>query len=245
MERLTYDQQRSVLSRFKQLHNYPSGRGCEYACRMCKENPATVKGPNWRIYPVWRFSDGSYSASGDYEIIEEIAKHLMENHELVSCNVCSELITRRGMKRHQNSPLCQAELRRFSMREKGYQLLESGAENVIPNIVLSRLTTLEKLAQWDDEDILMHLERSATAAQQEMIVNLGIRPCFTKWQPEHKKYTKEYWAPPSSALLLSLLPDFQENDEFVFSTLHQWIDGTDTTKESILALLEMKKEGAL
>ena len=92
----------------------------------------------------------------------------------------------------------------------------------------------------------MHLDRSASNAEFELLTKLGIRPCYTRWDAKARKYFKENWAPPSSAHLLSLLdniPVDETYNEMVLSTINQWIDGTDSDRDAILGILELRTDG--
>lgn len=256
MIKLTREQQASVLRRFSQevdssRPSSPYQRACKHTCRMCSNFSLTTNSMSWRLTPVWylfeHYPEWPEWAKEHYETITRLYEHLSTEHEVSPCEVCNDMITRRGMTRHKKAPDCQAEQRRFQMRNKGYELLFAGDSSLIGNVVNTRLKRLESLAPWDDENLLAHLEAAANSAEYELLTSLGIRPCFTNWDPKAKTYIKENWAEPLSAQLLGYLnklPENEEHDSVVLETIQQWIQGDNTTRESILAILELKNEGA-
>lgn len=216
-----------------------------YTCKMCPdEEKFTVTSTNSRLYALrWDLSRPEHKA--DHDLIFSMYSHLVEEHNVLPCEICGELITKRGMTRHQKAPDCQGELRRHSMLEKGYARLDWRAAKAIPDIMRYKLSVMESLAPWNDENVLFNLERAASEAQHQLLSSLEVRPCYTNWDRKERKYLKEYWAPPLTANFLeTLLVSIKgTDDDRILDTINQWIDSDDNMRDAILGILELQKEG--
>ena len=227
-------------------HTYSNGWkvNYDYTCKMCpEEHKFVVNSPNSRLYALrWDLSRPEHKA--DHDLLFSMYSHLVEKHNVLPCEICGELITKRGMTRHQKAPDCQGELRRHSMMEKGYARLNWRAAKAVPDIMRNKLNVMESLAPWDDENVLFDLERAASEAQHHLLSCLEVRPCYTNWDRKERKYNKEYWAPPLTSTFLEILTDNRDtDDERILDTINQWIDSDDNMRDAILGILELQKEG--
>ena len=108
---LSMEQQRSIVRRFKTEYSRQVTNGTwHYStnsyCRMCKPENGTISDKvivttnQHRVYPVWNAGPDMASwAAESYKAIEVMNAHLSECHEVSPCNICSELVTRRGLRR--------------------------------------------------------------------------------------------------------------------------------------------------
>lgn len=246
----SYAELLGILSRFRcqrssqqvatpgSLHGYSWHVNYNYSCNMCKEDDKfSFSTNNSRLYAM------STMPAKDLAFFGEMFEHLFTKHNVVPCNICGDLITQRGMKRHQNAPACQGELRRYELQNRGLARLPFAAREMIPSLISNRLENLERLVDWQDENVLHNIEQAASAAKHQMLTDLGIKTCQTMWNPDFKKYDKEFWAHPITAHFLSLVDSTVKEEEEKYSVLNQWIQADENSKDAILGILELKKEG--
>lgn len=254
---LTFQQKKEVQSRFTYEPNYGNWDPISatfhnrYVIAHCKLCPATAeKIPGHKTCKsTWQYKkEGDIyfrrTYSGVSPDIELLHEHLVTQHKVTPCSVCNQLVTTRGLTRHQKSPVCQSELRRFHMREVGFSILEEPLLRMINTAIDHKARDIEKAVDWRDWETMRSLQRSKEDAQFWFWEKLGVAPAYTKWQPDQKAYDKEFWAPPEVTMLLDLLSDVLAHDahEERLHTLTQWLDGTQEIKESILAILELRKD---
>lgn len=267
---LTYDQQRAIISKYTvSRHNNKNTTGtgyayvCRYHCKYCEtkntpkdantaNTPHLIEVANTRLWPIFishHHKDDAY-LNETLAQIQTLADHLEKQHEVSPCKICGDMITRRGMKRHQQAPACTSELRRYTMREKGFQQLPFRIAEMIPNYIRFRRNKLETMVPWDDENAINLVAAEAVKAESYYTSSLGIKTCLTMWDPKEKEYKKEYWAPPNVARMLELQDEvtpwrakIEEKVEPLMNVISQWLDGDDETQDAIVGLLELQKEG--
>lgn len=261
---LTYAQQKSVISKYiVSRHTVTNTAGnyqyyCRYNCRYCHEKGASLEKlghilevEGSRLWAIWTTIDAKDEYTSEtLKKIQVLADHLEKEHEVSPCKVCGDMVTRRGLTRHQSAPRCTAELRRYTMRNKGFEQLSEGIAFMIPSYIKHQRNKLERLVPWDDEDALNLVASEATKAENFFISNLGIKTCLTMWDPKEKEYKKEFWAPPHVARVLELHHAVtpwrakpEERAEPLINLINQWLDADDTMQDAIIGLLELQKEG--
>jgi len=268
--KLTPLQAKSVLSRFTNHASYGAwdstkntyvGQYCEFHCKLCPQAKDPVQfsirsNQSKKIIPsTWfrRFENTYhvYIRSNDHEDnarIAELHDHLVTAHDIVPCKVCGLPITKRGMTRHQNAPACQSELRRYHMRQEGFDQLPSYLVERFENIIDKKKTLFEKSLDWRDHEAHLLVERAAEDAVRSIVVDLGIRPAFTFYDSKQKEYLKEYWANQMTAYFLQLAGEVTTTgSEELIDLSNQWVAAgdNDDMRDAILGILELKKDGTI
>lgn len=270
----SYEQQRSILSKFvavRQKTAQPTSSSWytfDYKCKYCeskKSDSPPILTSDYRLWCVWTNNTNATleslgtgtSERTRYESIETLAEHLTKHHDISPCEICGDMITRRGLTRHRKSPDCTAEFRRYTMRLRNLDLLGESSINLIHNAVKHKRLELEQHIPWDDENIINHIEFESVKAVNELTNAFGIKQCLTQWDPKTREYKKEYWAPPLVGRMLDLYnstlpwrevslnpvskPDPAKVSAF-FDMMNQWLDGNEDTQDAIVCILEMQKE---
>ncbi|NBU70807.1 MAG: hypothetical protein EBS53_05055 [Bacteroidetes bacterium] len=254
---LTYTQQSQVLSRFTVEPVYGAwdptkqaytGRKAVVHCKMCPQLDERIEGlkthkSSWQIEEegvvrVYR----SHSTSNVQPTMRALYAHLVQVHNVSPCKVCNQLVTHRGVKKHQASPACQSELRRFSMREMGFERLHTHLQSVFLSAMNDKAKELKAHVDWMDWKMFRKIDRSLEEAKEEFLDRLGITNARTAWNPTCRTYEEECWAPEGISVLLDLL--YGSPGEEALHTLNEFLDGTQETKDSILAILELRKENS-
>lgn len=265
---LSIQQQRSVLSRFHMEYNYGSwdpnsrtwgGRFVKAHCSHCPATEEKIGGRSTRYKSTWThtFDDATRMypvnpnwshASEELARMQVLYEHLQEKHNVSPCKICGVCMTSRGMTRHQKSPECQGELRRYEMSQEGFVNLDSYPALMIPEIMERKKEELEKMVDWRDHLAYVHLERAADDAARWFVEKLDIRTAYSAWKKETRSYEKELWAPPTVQAFLSIVSENTYKpsgaaDESVLNILNQWIDGNAEQRDAILGILELQAEG--
>lgn len=253
MQELTfsYSEVGSILSRYhvkrsSTKNNVGSAGGYSwqvnysYDCKLCRDSNTrySLDTGNTRVYAGYRgISDA------DKAHVVSLANHIFNDHGVVPCNICGELITQRGMKRHQNAPDCQGELRRHTMQTRGLSRLGPISANLIKNLVDNKAEMMEKLADWQDENILHEISQASSAAKHQLLTELEVKACYTQWDPKERRYQKEFWTHPITAHFIELVESSVDDEDEQLSVLNSWIYADENAKDAILGILELKKEG--
>lgn len=279
--KITPLQAKSVLSRFTNHSSYGQwdpahqtyhNQYSEFHCKLCPQAKHTVQLPfssqrhktitpsTWfrRFENTYRVYIRSNDDHEDNARIAELHNHLVTAHDIVPCKVCGLPITKRGMTRHQNAPACQSELRRHHMRQEGFDLLSAYLVERFESIIDKKKTLFEKSLDWRDYEAHLMVERAAEDAVRSIVVDLGIRPAFTFYDPKQKEYLKEYWANQITAYFLQLADEVTSRgpgggalagpgSEELIDLSNQWVAAgdNDDMRDAILGILELKKDSAV
>lgn len=225
----------ALLNRYVFRHcpwTVPPGtpRTHKYACKACDK---TVLELNYNASRLW-----SYDSKRKDEF-STLLEHQVEQHSLQSCEHCGEFITRRGMKRHQNSDDCTSARRKYEMSKRGYEIIELSEINTI---LVNKREELLEFTKWDDFQAVDEIQQTYLNVYNKIKADLGVVVARSEYNStknnRRKRWLSQNWAPWIVVQYLSLLNEYEPT---FLPALVEFAEADDDKRHSMLGVLELSR----
>lgn len=177
-------------------------------CTLCKETVVQCEG----VYSSWNLTRYPKDHT---ETIAALDKHV-KSHDMRSCKFCGEIMTSRGMTRHQSSNDCISARRKFQMRERGYETI---CLNKIKEAIYVLKEQITSSVEFDEIDVHFFIDKEAEAALkffqdklEVLYVNSDFSEGYNSFYGKNLNLWKlDTWAPADISQYLDLIDKNYKN----------------------------------
>lgn len=198
----------NVFSRFELKFDYGTGQvnstwSTSFHCKLCKKEAVKLQGR----HTAWSEERDKDSPKALPTLLEHLKKH-----EMSPCKYCGLYITARGTKRHHQSKDCTAERRKFSMRERGYEVIKISRIKDAIDILKEQMTNFTDYDQLDEHQFI---EEQANEAYKALLSKLEVVEVNSDFAEKYNSmvgrsrfsWAPETWAPANVSHYFGLLED--------------------------------------